>query len=70
MFWCDAGYDNTQSTPNDSNNSIDSTVLGAAIKSKQYSEITVESETHVKSVKITLNLFAVHSAPLLLSFYM
>ena len=44
--------------------------LGAAIKSKQYGEITVESETHVKSVKITLNLFAVHSAPLLLSFYM
>ena len=39
---------------------IYSTVLGAAIKCKQYSEITVESGTHVKSVKITLNIFAVH----------
>ena len=38
---------------------IYSTVLGAAIKCKQYSEITVESGTHVKSVKITLNIFAV-----------
>ena len=37
-----------------------STVLGAAIKCKQYSEITVESGTHVKSVKIALNIFAVH----------
>ena len=36
---------------------IYSTVLGAAIK--QYSDITVESGTHVKSVKITLNIFAV-----------
>ena len=34
-----------------------STVLGAAIKCKQCSEITVESGTHVKSVKITLNIF-------------
>ena len=40
---------------------IYSTVLGAAIKCKQYSEITVESGTHVKSVKITLNIFAVWS---------
>ena len=38
---------------------IYSTVIGAAIKCKQYSEITVESGTHVKSVKITLNIFAV-----------
>ena len=38
---------------------IYSTVPGAAIKCKQYSEITVESWTHVKSVKITLNIFAV-----------
>ena len=38
-----------------------STVLGAAIKCKQYSEITVESGTHLKIVKITLNIFAVHS---------
>ena len=30
-----------------------STVLGAVIKRKQYSGITVESETHVKSVKNT-----------------
>ena len=36
-----------------------STVLGAAIKCKQYSGITVESGTPVKSVKITLNTFAV-----------
>ena len=36
-----------------------STVLGAAIKCKPYSEITVESGTHLKSVKITLNIFAV-----------
>ena len=33
---------------------IYSTVLGAAIKCRQYSEITVESGTHVKSIKITL----------------
>ena len=39
---------------------IYSTVLGAAIKCKQYSEITVESGTHVKTVKITLNIFAVY----------
>ena len=38
---------------------IYSTVFGAAIQCKQYSEITVESGTHVKSVKITLNIFAV-----------
>ena len=36
-----------------------STILGAIIKCKQYSDITVESGTHVKSVKITLNIFAV-----------
>ena len=36
-----------------------STVLGAVIKCEQYSGITVESGTHVKSVKITLNIFAV-----------
>ena len=39
-----------------------STVLGAVIKCKQYSDITVESGTPVKSVKITLNIFAVHRA--------
>ena len=39
-----------------------STVLGAVIKCKQYSGITVESGTPVKSVKITLNIFAVHRA--------
>ena len=43
-----------------------STVLGAGIKCKQYSEITVESGTHVKSVKITLNIFAVYWGHLLL----
>ena len=32
-----------------------STVLGAAIKCKPYSEITVEIGTHLKTVKITLN---------------
>ena len=32
---------------------------GAVIKCKLYSGITVESGTHVKSVKITLNTFAV-----------
>ena len=36
-----------------------STVLGAAIKCKPYSEITVESRTHFKTVKITSNIFAV-----------
>ena len=36
-----------------------STVLGAAIKYKLYSEITVEIGTHFKTVKITLNIFAV-----------
>ena len=38
---------------------IYSTVLGAATKCKQYSDISVESGTHVKSVKNTLNIFAV-----------
>ena len=37
-----------------------STVLGAAIKCKPYSEITVELGTHLKTVKITLNIFAVY----------
>ena len=36
-----------------------STVLGAAIKCKPYSEITVEIGTQLKTVKITLNIFAV-----------
>ena len=36
-----------------------STVLGAAIECKPYSEITVEIGTHLKTVKITLNIFAV-----------
>ena len=36
-----------------------STVLGAVIKCKQYSGITMESGTPVKSVKNTLNIFAV-----------
>ena len=36
-----------------------STVLGAAIKCKPYSEITVDIWTHLKTVKITLNIFAV-----------
>ena len=36
-----------------------STVLGVVIKCKQYNEITVESETQVKGVKVTLNIFAV-----------
>ena len=42
-----------------------STVLGAAIKCKPYSEITVEIGTHSKIVKITLNIFTVYmsSAP-------
>ena len=38
---------------------IYSTLLGAAIKLKQYSGITVESGTLIKSVKTTLNVFAV-----------
>ena len=38
---------------------IYSSVLGAAIKCEHYSEITVESGTHVKPVKITLSIFAV-----------
>ena len=38
---------------------IYSTVLGAAIKCKQYRAIKVETGTHVKSVKITLYIFAV-----------
>ena len=36
-----------------------STVLGAAIKCKWYSETTVEIGTQLKTVKITLNIFAV-----------
>ena len=36
-----------------------STVLGAAIKCKPYSENTVESRTQFKTVKITSNIFAV-----------
>jgi hypothetical protein len=39
---------------------IYSTVLGAAIKCKQYSGITVGTGTRGKSVKIKLNIFAVH----------
>ena len=35
------------------------TVLGAAIKCKPYSEIIMELGTHLKTVKITLNIFAV-----------
>ena len=37
-----------------------STVVEAAIKCKPYSEITVEIGTHLKTVKITLNIFAVY----------
>ena len=33
-----------------------STVLGAAIRCKPYSEIIVEIGTHLKTVKITLNI--------------
>ena len=33
---------------------------GAVIKCNQYSGITVESGTHVKSVKITLNILAAY----------
>ena len=36
-----------------------STVLGAAIKCKPYSEITVESQTHSKTLKNALNILAV-----------
>ena len=36
-----------------------STVLGAAIKCKLYSKITVEIWTQLKTVKITTNIFAV-----------
>ena len=36
-----------------------STVLGAAIKCKSYSEITEESRTQLKTVKITSHIFAV-----------
>ena len=36
-----------------------STVLGVAIKCKPYREITVEIGTHLKTVKTTLNIFAV-----------
>ena len=37
-----------------------STVLGAAIKCKPYSEITVEIGAHSKIVKITFNTFTVY----------
>ena len=37
------------------------TVLGAAIKCKPYSEVTVDSGTKLKTVKITSNIFAVQS---------
>ena len=36
-----------------------STVLGSAIKCKPYIETTVQSRTHLKTVKLTLNIFAV-----------
>ena len=36
------------------------TVLGAAIKCKPYSDITVEIGKNLKTVKITLSIFAVH----------
>ena len=36
------------------------TVLGAAIKCKPYTEITVEIGTQLKTVKITSNIFAVY----------
>ena len=42
-----------------------SIVLGAAIKCKQFSEITVEIGTHSKIVKTTLNIFAVQVAVLI-----
>ena len=37
-----------------------STVLGAAIQCKPYSDIIVEIGTHLKTVKIILNIFAVY----------
>jgi hypothetical protein len=40
-----------------------STVLGAVIRCKPYSEITVEIGTHLKTVKKTLNIFAVWDVP-------
>ena len=46
-----------------------STVLGAAIKCKPYSEITIEIGTYLKPVKITLNIFAVQYAIPKTSFY-
>ena len=36
-------------------------VLGAAIEGKPYNEITVEIGTHLKTVKITLNIFAMQA---------
>ena len=45
-----------------------STVLGAAIICKPYSEITVEIGTHLKTVKTTLNIFAVFFIPRMLRF--
>ena len=38
-----------------------STVLGAAIKCKPYGEITVKIGTRLKTVKITVNIFAVNT---------
>ena len=43
------------------------TVLGAAIECKPYSEITMEIGTHLETVKITLTIFAVYLALLILS---
>ena len=37
-----------------------STLLGAAIECKPYNEITVEIGTHLRTVKITLNIFALY----------
>ena len=37
-----------------------STVLVAVIRRKPYSGITLENGTHIKTVKITLNIFAVY----------
>ena len=39
-----------------------STVFEAAIKCKPYSEITVEIRTHLKTVKIISNIFAVRNS--------
>ena len=36
-----------------------STALGAAINCKPYNEVTMEIGTHSKTVKVTLNIFAV-----------